>query len=58
MSNEYVKIVTPNVNKNVPTKETVENLLSQNSIKSELITLVAAGWDSTTKQQTININGI
>lgn len=58
MSNEYVKIITPNVNKNVPTKETVENLLSQNSIKSELITLVAAGWDSTTKQQTININGI
>lgn len=48
MSNEYVNIKTDSLNKNVPTKETLEDLISSKTdVISELITLKSTNWNKT-----------
>lgn len=51
---EYVNIKTEDIDKNVPTKETFDNAKPQ----STLITLNASNWDSTSKTQTVTVEGI
>lgn len=54
MAKSYVKIVTDTVNQNVPTKTTFETSFP----KSQLKTLTVAGWNSSTKKQTITVSGV
>lgn len=53
MADTYVKIVTDTVNQNVPTKATFEKAFP----KSTVITLTAAGWNSS-NQQTVTVSGV
>ena len=54
MANEYVNIKTPNLDKNVPTKETFETVFPSPNEKI----LAVSDWDANTKLATITVEGV